>query len=76
MTCNDTIRNVSRIVEQKRHDTQFLLVTDGVTWPKRLNDLRKLVEMQNEGRIARIYTQSMAASLEADLQQLRENHCL
>lgn len=72
----DILGDVARIVEQKRHDTQFLLVTDGVTWRRRLNDLRKLVEMQNDGRIARIYTQSMAPSLEADLQQLREDHCL
>ena len=72
----DILGDVSRIVEQKRHDTQFLLVTDGVTWRERLNDLRKLVDMQNQGLIARIYTQSMAADLKTDLGQLREDHCL
>jgi hypothetical protein len=28
-------------VEQKRHDTNFILVTDGITWKQRLSDLRK-----------------------------------
>ena len=54
----------------------FLLVIDGLTWRSRVNDLRKLVEMQNHGRITRIYTQLMAAELEADLQQLRKDHSL
>src|SRR5439155_25952635 len=53
----DILGEMSRIVEEKRHDTHLLLVTDGITWRSRVNDLRKLVTLQNEGKIARIYTQ-------------------
>jgi hypothetical protein len=72
----DVLGDVARIVEQKRHDTDFLLVTDGVTWRDRVNDLRKLVTMQNEGLITRIYTRSMAAQLEDDLKELKRDHAL
>ena len=72
----DVLGDVARIVEQKRHDTDFLLVTDGITWRDRTNDLRKLVEMQNQGLITRIYTRTMAGQLEEDLKELRRDHAL
>ena len=72
----DILGDIGRIVEQKRHDTHLLLVTDGLTWNSRRSDLTKLIEMQNAGKIARIYTLSMAAELEADLRQLKEEHGL
>lgn len=67
----DVLGDIARIVEQKRHDTVFILVTDGVTWKQRSNDLRKLVALQNEGRILRIYTKLMAQDLKDDLETLR-----
>lgn len=73
---SDILGDIEKIDAQKRHDTDLLLVTDGVTWKNRLNDLRKLIEMQNRGRIGRIYTQKMASELEADLRQLRRDHSL
>lgn len=72
----DILGDVGRIVEQKRHDTHFLLVTDGITWTRRTSDLGKLVDMQNRGLIARIYTLKMAKDLAADLRQLRRDHGL
>lgn len=72
----DILGDIGRIVEQKRHDTHLLLVTDGVTWKARVNDLRSLVDMQNRGLIARIYTQSMGDELNKDLLQLRKDHSL
>ncbi len=72
----DILGDMARIVEEKRHDTNLLLVTDGTTWKQRLNDLRKLVEMQNRGLITRIYTKRMESELEADLRQLRRDHSL
>lgn len=73
---SDILGDIEKIDAQKRHDTHLLLVTDGVTWQRRVNDLRKLVEMQNQGRIARIYTQSMVDELEEDLRDLRRDHSL
>lgn len=73
---SDILGVASRVTAEKRHDTNFLLVTDGVTWHERVGDLRKLVAMQNQGRISRIYTQNMAAELEKDLRQLRKEHSL
>lgn len=67
----DILGDIGRIVEEKRNDTYLLLVTDGVTWKARLNDLRKLVEMQNQGEITRIYTTLLADSLRADLTDLK-----
>ncbi len=72
----DVLGDIARIAEQKRHDTHLLLVTDGETWATRINDLRKLVDMQNQGVIARIYTQKMAGDLATDLRQLRRDHAL
>jgi hypothetical protein len=72
----DILGDVARIVEQKRRDTDFLLVTDGLTWLQRANDLRKLVDMQNHGDITRIYTVQMKDDLAADLRQLKADHGL
>lgn len=72
----DILGDIRRIVEEKRHDTHLLLVTDGTTWKARVNDLRKLVAMQNEGLITRIYTHSMEEALRRDLRQLRRDHGL
>jgi len=72
----DILGDIRRIVDEKRNDTHLLLVTDGTTWKARVNDLRKLVEMQNTGRITRIYTQSMAEELRHDLRQFRRDHGL
>lgn len=63
----DVIGDVNRIISEKRHDTHFFLVTDGITWRERVNDLRKLIALQNEGLISRIYTQSMQNQIVADL---------
>ena len=72
----DVLGDITRIVNEKRGDTHFLLVTDGVTWRERVNDLRRLIELQNHGKITRIYTQSMADRLESDLKQLKQEHGL
>lgn len=72
----DVLGDITRIVNEKRDDTNFLLVTDGVTWRERTSDLGKLVTLQNRGKITRIYTQSMADQLETDLRQLKEEHGL
>lgn len=65
-----------RIVRQKRDDTHLLLITDGVTWMSRANDLRKLIRMQNVGQIARIYTLKMLEDLRSDLETLKRDHGL
>lgn len=72
----DVLGDITRICREKRNDTHFLLVTDGITWRERMNDLRKLVELQNQGEITRIYTQSMGVDLENDLEQLKSEHGL
>jgi len=72
----DILGDMERIVGKKRHDTTLLFVTDGVTWKLRPNDLRKLLEMQNKGQIARIYTSKMFPDLQQDLLRLRSEHGL
>jgi len=67
----DILGDLHRIVEQKRDDTYLMLVTDGITWHERLSDLRKLVQLQNEGKIFRIYTQAMEEEFRQDLAQLK-----
>jgi hypothetical protein len=64
---SDVLGDVSAIVRAKRADTTFLFFTDGLTWKQRQADLRKLIKYQNEGDIARIYTQTMVAQLREDL---------
>jgi hypothetical protein len=72
----DVLGDISRIVNEKRNDTDFLLLTDGVTWKARRNDLRKLVQAQNIGEITKIYTTRMAEEFELDLRQLKSEHGL
>lgn len=72
----DVLGDVAKILEEKRHDTVFMLVTDGVTWKERANDLRKLIKLQNEGKIQRIHTKSMAEEMRADLRSLKRSHRL
>jgi hypothetical protein len=72
----DVLGDITRIVHEKRHDTHFLLVTDGITWRERTSDLAKLVDLQNVGKITRIYTQAMADQLEGDLRELKRDHGL
>jgi len=68
----NVLGDIFRIVEQKRDDTAFLLVTDGISWKARASDLRKIVELQNLGKIRRIYTMAMSAELKADLISLKQ----
>lgn len=72
----DVLGDLSRMTQEKRHDTALLLVTDGLTWKSRLSDLAKLVKMQNEGAITRIYTQRTAGKLHSDLETLRMEYGL
>lgn len=67
----DVVGDVNRIIDAKRPDTPFMLVTDGITWMRRLSDLNKLVQLQNGGQITRIYTTKMAAQFKADLETLK-----
>lgn len=72
----DILGDMGRIVGQKRNDTTLLFVTDGITWKLRPNDLRKLIEMQNKGQIARIYTSKMFPDFRQDLLRLRSEYGL
>lgn len=72
----DILGDIGKIIAAKRADTAFLFFTDGVTWKQRRSDLKKIVEYQNNGDIIRIYTYAMAASLEADLRQLKSEYGL
>lgn len=67
----DVLGDIARIVAEKRPDTALLLVTDGITWRQRASDLKKLIALQNEGKILRIYTKRMAGELRQDLISLR-----
>ena len=71
---SDIIGDLDAIIEAKRHDTTFIFVTDGVTWPSRISDLRKIVARQNDGKIARIYTTKMRDQFLEDLRTLKEEH--
>ncbi len=68
---SDVIGDVQKIIDEKRSDTYFFLVTDGITWKARLRDLERLIEFQNYGDIYRIYTQKMKDELLSDLLQLK-----
>jgi hypothetical protein len=70
----DVIGDVEKILKQKRHDTSLILFTDGIPWKRRLGDLEKLVDLQNKGLIARIYTMKMANEFRKDLQVLKEEY--
>ncbi len=67
----DILGDIHTIINAKRADTALLFFTDGLTWKERQSDLRKLVELQNNGDITRIYTYAMAAQFEKDLVQLK-----
>ena len=68
---SDVIGDVRNIIDEKRSDTYFFLVTDGVTWTARMRDFERLIEFQNLGDIYRIYTQQMREELLLDLQQIK-----
>jgi len=68
----DSLGDVEKIINNKRHDTYFLFVTDGVSWLDRMSDLKKIIRYQNEGYIYRIYTQQMEAELLEDLIQMKK----
>lgn len=67
----DIIGDLDAIIEAKRHDTTLLFFTDGTTWAARASDLRKIVNRQNDGKIARIYTTSMREQFVDDLRILK-----
>jgi hypothetical protein len=64
--------DVEAIIDNKRHDTAFLFVTDGLSWEARLSDLRKIVDRQIAGEITRIYTMQMRQEFLDDLKTLKQ----
>lgn len=68
---SDVIGDVRKIIHEKRSDTYFFLVTDGVTWTARMRDFERLLAYQNLGDIYRIYTQKMQAEFLSDLMQIK-----
>ena len=70
----DIIGDLDAIIAAKRHDTSLLIVTDGLTWKHRLNDLRKILDRQNDGRITRVYTKLMSDQFEDDLRTLKDEY--
>jgi hypothetical protein len=68
---SDIIGDLDAIINAMRRDTKLFFFTDGLTWRERLSDLKKIVERQNEGKIARIYTMSMRDAFVADLKRLK-----
>jgi hypothetical protein len=67
----DVIGDLDAIIQAMRRDTRLLFFTDGTTWQARLADLRDIVERQNQGKIAGIYTTSMRDEFVADLQRFK-----
>ena len=70
----DVVGDANKIIEAKRPDVRFILVTDGITWTRRENDLRRLIQLQNDGKIMRIYTKRMAGQFESDLRTLKAEY--
>lgn len=68
----DIIGDLDAIIDASRRDSYLLFVTDGMTWKARQADLKKIVDRQNQGKIARIYTTKMREELLADLQSLKQ----
>lgn len=68
---SDVIGDVQKIISEKRSDTYFFLVTDGITWKARMRDFERLIEFQNYGDIYRIYSQKMHLELLSDLIQIK-----
>lgn len=73
---SDIIGDVDAIIGAKRHDARLLLITDGLTWKARANDLRKLIQRQNDGRIMRLYTKKMRDQFKQDIEILKEQYGL
>lgn len=73
---SDIIGDIEQIIKAKRPDTAFLFFTDGLTWKQRKSDLRRIIEFQNNGGIARIYTHSMANQFKNDLSQFKREYGL
>lgn len=69
---SDIIGDLDAIIDAMRRDTYLLFVTDGMTWKSRLSDLKKIVERQNQGKIARIYTTKMRDEFLEDLKSLKQ----
>ena len=67
----DIIGDLDAIIDAMRRDTYLLFITDGMTWKNRLSDLKKIIERQNQGKIARIYTTKMREELLQDLKDLK-----
>lgn len=67
----DVIGDLDAIIEAMRRDTTLLFFTDGLTWKSRTSDFKKIVERQNEGKIARIYTTGMREQFLEDLRVLK-----
>ena len=72
----DIIGDLDSIIDAKRHDSTLLFVTDGMTWKARLSDLKKIVQRQNDGKIARIYTTAMREQLADELRSLKKSASL
>jgi hypothetical protein len=72
----DILGDLGTIIAAKRPDTALLFFTEGVTWKQRKSDLAKIVDLQNNGEIARIYTYAMADQFEKDLRQLKAEYNL
>lgn len=68
---SDIIGDLDAIIEAKRHDSTLLFVTDGMTWRARLADLRRILQRQNQGKIARVYTTKMRERFLEDLRMLK-----
>jgi len=68
----DILGDLEAIIAAKRRDTALLLVTDGTTWEARLSDLRKIVHLQNEGDLTRIYTTKMREQFLDDLRTFKQ----
>ncbi len=73
---SDIIGDLDAIIEAKRHDTSLLFVTDGITWNARRSDLKKIIDRQNRGEIARLYTSKMGEQLREDLLTLKADYGL
>ncbi|MDM0083159.1 DpnII family type II restriction endonuclease [Variovorax sp. J31P179] len=67
----DIIGDLDAIINAMRRDSWLLFVTDGMTWKSRTADLKKIVERQNDGKIARIYTTKMREEFLSDLHSLK-----
>ncbi len=63
----DVTGDIEKICAVKLPATEFLFVTDGMTWKYRQSDLKKIVARQNAGYIRKIYTSSMMNELKEDL---------